>query len=193
MIVERVTLPPSKRCTLALGSAPVAARVVPGRLDEFSGRLTQDLELSTFERGRQEGRTQAAEQAAGALERAATELDRAREQASAELSKSATQLALGLARILLRREISQGGYELERIVRESLALSGVGRGACVVHLHPEDAAALTNVAFRAGTTIEADSAVSRGCVQVSTPHGLLVRDHEEALQAIARAWREVTP
>jgi hypothetical protein len=70
-------------------------------------------------------------------------------------------------------------------VRETLSASGVERGPCVVHLHPEDAARLSEVRFRSGTRIEADEGVARGDVQVSTPQGLLVRDLEDCLGAIA--------
>ena len=49
-----------------------------------------------------------------------------------------------------------------------VTLSGAGRGRCVVYAHPEDAARLASVSFRAGTVVEPDESVSRGSVRVAT-------------------------
>jgi flagellar biosynthesis/type III secretory pathway protein FliH len=122
--------------------------------------------------------------AAAALDAACARLDQAREEAAASLALHAVQLAVEIAQTLVRAEVSAGRHDLEAIVREALAASGVGRGDCVVHLNPLDAAAVADVRFRAGTRIEADEAVRRGDVQVSTPHGLLVREIPEALRSI---------
>ncbi len=191
MILKRdgMTLTASTR--LRLTAEPMQVRVFEGNLDLATERWLSAVEAQAFERGERQGREQALAQAAGALEQAAVQLGAAQELACASLAKTAVELAVGVTRILLRREVSSGAYEMERIVRESLALSGVGRGACVVHVHPDDARTLSSVPLRAGTAIEADPHVSRGCVQVSTPHGLLVRDHDAALSSIARAWQEV--
>ncbi|MCK6445914.1 MAG: flagellar assembly protein FliH [Planctomycetes bacterium] len=162
-------------------ASPTAARVVPGELGDWRERRAHA-------RGVAEGRALALEQAAGALERATAEL----EAEHARAAKLAVELALEIARVLLRREAQTGNYDLERIVRETLAVSGVDRGRCVVHLNPEDAKALENLTFRAGTVIEPDVAVARGNVQVSTPRGLLVREFEQALDAIGGELRGET-
>lgn len=191
MMLRRENLVLTATTRLTLDAAPRQLRIVEGDLDSATERWLLAAQERAFELGLRQGHEQALTQAAGALEKAAMELDNARELAIASVAKSTIELAIGVARILLRREIASGAYELERIVRESLSLSGVGRGACVVHVHPDDARTLSNVSFRSGTAIEADPNVSRGCVQVSSPHGLLVRDHEEALRLISRAWQEV--
>lgn len=160
---------------------PSAARLVPGDLGDCRERRA-------FERGLAQGRAEALRNAAGALQRAADELE-AEHSRAAQL---AVELALEIARVLLRREVRAKNYDLEAIVRETLAVSGVDRGRCVVHLNPEDAAALESVAFRAGTTLEPDVAVARGNVQVSTPRGLLVREFEQALDAIGSELRGET-
>ena len=78
---------------------------------------------------------------------------------------------------------------MERIVRETLQAAGVGRGTCVVHLNPSDAARLADVVFRAGTTLESDPEVAPGDVHVTTPRGLLVRDVEAAVASIGERLR----
>ena len=60
----------------------------------------------------------------------------------------------------------------------------VGRGECVVHVCPEDAKRLEDVPWRSGTVVEADTSLSPGGVQITTPRGLLVRDMELALASI---------
>lgn len=160
---------------------PTAARVVLGELGDWRERRAHA-------RGFAEGRAQALDQAAGALETAAAEL----EAEHARAAKLAVEMALEISRVLLRREAQAGNYDLETIVRETLAVSGVDRGRCVVHLNPEDAKTLEHVTFRAGTVIEPDVAVARGNVQVSTPRGLLVREFEQALDAIGGELRGET-
>jgi flagellar biosynthesis/type III secretory pathway protein FliH len=152
--------------------------------------LIADCERMAHERGREQGRQEALNDAAGLLERAAAQLERARDEAAARLAHTCTRLSVEIARLLLGRELRAGNLDIERLVRDCLAASGVGRGACVVHVHPEDARALEEIRFRSGTTIEADSGVARGSVHISTPHGLLVRDHEDALKAMAAALEE---
>ncbi|MCC7011016.1 MAG: hypothetical protein IT454_00525 [Planctomycetes bacterium] len=150
--------------------------LVPGGLDAWLERR--------LAAARTQGERLASQRAAQALERAEAKLDAAREEAAAALARSSVQLAVEIARTLVRNEIDNGRMNLERIVRDSLAASGVGRGACSVHLHPLDAAQLANVKFRSGTAIEPDEAVARGDVHVVTPNGLLVREIPEALRAI---------
>jgi flagellar biosynthesis/type III secretory pathway protein FliH len=163
---------------IVLHGPPSAARIVAGDLGAYRERRA-------FERGLAQGKAQALGRAAGALERAAAEL----EVAHGSASKLAVEMALEIARVLLRREAKAGNYDLEKLVRETLAVSGVDRGRCVVHVHPDDAKELEAVTFRAGTVVEADIAVARGNVQVSTPRGLLVREFEQALDAIGAELR----
>jgi flagellar biosynthesis/type III secretory pathway protein FliH len=117
------------------------------------------------------------------------EIARQREKAAADLAHTSVLLATKIARELLRAEIDVGHYDLERVVRDALAVSGVGRGACVVHLNPIDAERLKHVPFRAGLTIEADHEVARGDVHLTTPVGVLVRDIDDALEAIGEKIR----
>ena len=100
------------------------------------------------------------------------------------------QLAVEIARVLLRTEIKQAHYDLEKLVRDTLSEAAVGRSACVVHLNPADHARLEGVRFRSGTRIEPDVGVPQGDVHVETPIGLLVRDTESALESIERRLHE---
>jgi flagellar biosynthesis/type III secretory pathway protein FliH len=137
--------------------------------------------------GEQRGRALATAEAAGRLDDAAEALARERESLAGEYARQATELALGLARVLVAREVDAGRADLEAMVRETLVGAGTGRGPVAVHVHPRDAELLASVRFRAGTTIVPDVGVARGNVQVHAPHGLLARDLDEALARIRAA------
>lgn len=164
---------------------PASVRIFEGDRAQLVERRRQDELDQAFARGRAEGERSALVGAASALTLAADKVARAAELQGNELARDATRLAVEIARTLLRREIDAGRYDIERIVRETLAASGVGRGVCVVHLNPVDAKRLTEITFRAGTTIESDPEVPPGDVHITTHRGLLVRDVDQALASIA--------
>jgi len=170
--------------------APSEARVAEGDLEAALERLLAARTTAAHEAGLREGEESVRATIAGSVDAALGRLDEAREEALTHLNHTAVALAVEIARQLLRVELPAGRYDLEGIVREALSFSGTGRGRCVVHLHPADAGALQGVPFRAGTEIEADSSVPRGSVHVTTPHGLLVRDLDEALRAIGERLLE---
>lgn len=180
-----------RRATLSLSSAPSGARIVEGDLDGALEAWIARREATAHAAGVALGEKRSRDSAAQALDAACTRLDAAREKAAGEVSQLAVQLAVEIARELLRCEIAADRYDLERIVRDTLALSNVGRGSCVVHLNPSDAAALANVRFRNGTAIEADADVARSEVHVTTPQGVLVREIDGALQEIGERLRRV--
>ena len=175
--------------SVALDAAPSIVRIAPGSRSDVWERVALEREARARELGRREGERAANEAAAGALSAAVERLDAAREAARDGLAHPALDLAVDVVRTLLRVELPAGRYDLEGMVREALSFSGVDRGKCVVHLHPDDAARLEGVRFRSGTTIESDEGVSRGSVHVTTPQGLLVRDLDEAVRAIAERLR----
>lgn len=164
---------------------PTAVRVVDGSRVAYLTNRARAQRERYLAQGRAEGERLAIASAAGALQRAAQALEEAGKHASDQVARDSIALGVEIARTLLRHEIDQGRYDLERIVRETLAASNAGRGACVVHLNPADVARLEGVAFRSGTTVEADSEVPPGDVHVTTQRGLLVRDVEQAVSAIA--------
>lgn len=152
------------------------------------------LVARAFERGRARGLAQGAAEAATGAARALAEagerLDAFREEAGGRLAASAAELAVEIARRLLRVEVDAGRYDLERIVRETLAAASVERASCVVHLHPDDLEALHGVRFRTGTRVQADVGVARGDVHLETTLGLFVRELDGALDSIAERLRE---
>jgi len=151
------------------------------------------VEASQLEAARLQGERRGREAAAVVLDQLARELEEREERLKATLARTASELALEIARTLLRSEISEGRYDLERIVRDTLRDSGVGRGHCVVHLNPADHAQLAAARFRSGTRLEPDEGIARGNVHVETQLGLLVRDMDGALDSIARRLREELP
>ena len=152
-------------------------------------RMVDDRLRAAHERGFAEGHRAAITEGASQLNRAAEALDALREEAAESLARTSAELGLSIASHLVRAEVEAGRYELEKIVREVLAASGIGRGNCVVHLSPEDVERLADVSFRAGTVIEADIEIPSGDVHVTTPHGLLVREMDRALEDIGERIR----
>lgn len=167
---------------LALQAAPSGARL----LAHGSAAVQQHL----LEHARQEGERVGREAASQLLDQFVQALEAREEGLRAALGRTAIELAVEIARTLLRHEIPAGRYDLERIVRETLHEAGVGRGACVVHLNPGDHARLSEVRFRSGTRLEPDEGVARGDVHVETSLGLLVRDVNGALESIAGRLQE---
>jgi flagellar biosynthesis/type III secretory pathway protein FliH len=141
-------------------------------------------------RARAEGERAGREAAGTSLDAAVLRLNAIEEELRGSLARTAAELALEIARTLLRTELARGNYDLEGIVRETLGEASVGRSACVVHLHPADHARLADVRFRSGTRLEPDEGVARGDVHVETSLGLMVRDLDGALESIGKRLRE---
>jgi len=175
---------------LALERAPAGVRVHAGSEDELRQGWKSSALDEAFERGRRAGEEALRTALGASLDAALAEIETLRESAVARLAQDAADLAVEIARELVRCETRAQRHDIERIVRETLAASGVGRGACVVHLHPKDAQRMERVHFRARTQIEADPAVAEGDVHVTTPQGLLVRDLEHALDTIGERIRQ---
>ena len=153
---------------LLLPKRPTGVRLAEGNLESF---IQHEVDAG-FARGRAE----ALSGAAALVEEAATRIDQAREEALLAVPGFAARFAEEIARQLLHIELAAGRHEIEAMVRETLAESGIGRGECIVHVNPQDAERLEGVVWRRGTTLEADPNVPLGTVQVTTTSGLLVRD-----------------
>lgn len=169
---------------IALSALPSDAQVQPLTLAQLDRRLRADERESAYARGFEEGVRQAQEQAAGALQAAVERLDASREHALDQLTSAAIELSVEIARQLVQVELQAGHYDLERIVRMSLAHSGLGRGAAIVQVSPEDHERLAHVTFRRGTEIVPNTALESGDVHVESPNGLLVREIETSLDSI---------
>ena len=172
------------------GKPSDAARISSSTLDEIDAQDLARRAQAAYAEGERAGFERAVQETAGALQQATERLEESREKAEAEVSEFAIELALRIAREILAREIDEGRYDIEKIVRQALSWSGVGRGSCTVHLNPEDVARLDGIPFRAGTVLEADTDVECGDVHITTPQGLLVRELDECLDSIRTSLRE---
>lgn len=178
-----------------MSSNPISLGRVPGepssvRVVEADGgdpleRAIERLRDEAHAEGLATGIARANSEAAQALSLAAERLAARVEEVEPSMARTAVELAVQIAQDLICVEIEQGRHDLERIVRETLQASGVGRQACTVHLNPGDAAQIADVPFRAGTEIVADVEVARGDVHVETSNGLFVRDMKDALASIS--------
>lgn len=164
-------------------AGPCGARLADS-LERVAERRAAAEAEAAHRRGLEEGRRAALENGREALEALLTRLDAAAERAQEELAQTSVELAVEIARLLVGMRVEAGEYDLESIVRGALADSDVGRGACVVHLNPEDHERLAEVHFRSGTALEADPNLPRGDVHLSTPRGLLVREMDATLTSI---------
>jgi len=157
--------------------------------DALSALLARAREAGRAE-GREEARASVRSEAAGRLCDAVEALAEREQELVGQASRTALELGLVVARELVLREVTCGEHAVEAIVRSALSASGSGRGPCTVHVHPADAAALADVHFRAGTTVEPDPGVRQGDVQVETPMGLMVRELDECLADLSARLRE---
>jgi flagellar biosynthesis/type III secretory pathway protein FliH len=175
---------PSPLTTLRLHAPPLEASLCAEGLETVCERRLRDkLDRSRGE-GRLEGHAEAVEASARLLELAAERLEQERTRLHDEVAESGAHLVVEITRRILRKELEEGRYDIEAILRETLARSGVDREGCVVHLSPNDHARLEGVPFRAGTRLEPDPMVSRGDLQISTRQGLFVREIDEILRAM---------
>lgn len=177
----------SSSVRIELGSdAPLEdVRVQPAGLNATVDRLLRERERAAYAAGVQAGLAELG----GVVDRTLAQLEERREELTQSAARTAVELGVEIARALLEREIEAGNYGLERIVRETLRESGVGREECVVHLNEADLEALANVPFRTGTNLRESYGIARGEVQVDSHYGLLVRDLDEALTSIAERLR----
>ncbi len=170
---------------LLIPRAPKAARLFNGTTDDWHA---QQREVA-----RAEGYANAVQDAALRLDAATDQLDKDRAQALKELPAFALRFAQEVARHLLRTTIQAGDHDIEGMIRDALARSGVGRGACTVHINPDDLEMLNGVVFRKGTEIQADQSLPAGTIHVSTPQGLLVRDIDDCVRAAAEQIYKIMP
>ncbi len=93
------------------------------------------------------------------------------EATAGELETALIELALALAKQLVRREMKTQPDEIIPVVREALGALPTAAREVVVHLHPEDAALVRATIHSPGSfwRIEEDGAISRGgCVVVTS-------------------------
>ncbi len=175
---------------LRVPGRPISVRALAlGRRAPVQALVERARELGEA-RGRAGHGVRRREEALQALQQACERLDAFRESARADLARSAAELGVEIARRLLRSELARDAISLEAVVREALGAAATDRARCVVHLNPADLAVLGDCRLRAGTELRPDVEVARGDVHVETSLGLLVRELDGALDAIAERLRE---
>lgn len=182
--VTRTPLPTSGRVRAETAALPTGARIAEERLDVIARRLDEDRLAAANRVASERAVDEALATAGAALAASLSELDAARERAEEALASDAVHLGVEIARQLLKIEICAGNYDLETIVRATLAASEIKRGKCVVRVHPDDAKLLEKVDFRDETEVRPGATIPRGTVEVETPRGLLVREPNAALEEI---------
>jgi flagellar assembly protein FliH len=156
------------------------------RRDGSAGGSFERLDRATWER--EQAKAREAGLAAGRIEIDAklAELDRriARLDATltqlaqplaevdAEVERQLVQLALTVARHLVRRELKVDPAQLIAVIRETVSLLPIAARETRVHLHPEDAALVREKLATAGSerawTIVEDPVLARGGCRVTT-------------------------
>ncbi|MCE5326312.1 MAG: hypothetical protein LLG01_07830 [Planctomycetaceae bacterium] len=127
-------------------------------------------------------------QARQAMEQGAAELVRLLHELPIGIEKQLAQLALGIARKVICREIEAGRYEIDAIVAE--ALEGIDtRGGVVVRLNAADLArsGLAKNAGGDGAVFQADAAIEPGQCRIETPDGVAEWTLDNHMEEIARA------
>jgi len=180
------------RITLS-GPAPKGAAITPERVEDCLER-SHGAELEAARaKGYAQGHAEALEGAGVAISKAAEALEADREECLAEVTRVSVELGLGIARRLVRAELAADRHDIEAIVRDVLSATSDGRTTTRIHVSPRDAERLSDVTFRAATEVISDESVSTGSVRVETPQGVLVRDIDERMRAVAdRLTREVS-
>jgi flagellar biosynthesis/type III secretory pathway protein FliH len=169
---------------VALAHKPKDLVIRPVSMAQLKLNLHEGDLAKARQSGFDAGVAEAHQTAAKALEQAVSRLDQAREEALDAMTTSTVELAVEIARQIVRVEIQADNYDLERIVRGSLAQSGLGRGQAVVHVSPTDYDRLQQVTFRNGTEVAIDTNLEQGDVHIQSAQGLLVREVSECLASI---------
>ena len=178
---------------LQLPSAPIAVRLVPESAEGYTRALWAEELAAAEQRGYERGHASALEQYAGTIQTAVDGIRVAGDRAVDGLSTRTALVVAAVSSHVLRRELDAGRYDIERMVRDTLATAATGRVPCTVRVHPDDAHRLEAVPFRTGTKVEADGDVALGCVQVESAHGLVVREIEEILRQLRANLERVGP
>lgn len=137
--------------------------------------LQAEAYREAFEQGLEEGRVAGREEVRQQVERFSGlvyDLVRPFEELDEQVERELLNLAMALARQIVRRELRSEPTQIIGIIREAIAALPVASREVRVHLHPEDAAVVRQHLAptereRAWTIIE-DPVMARGGCQVTT-------------------------
>jgi flagellar biosynthesis/type III secretory pathway protein FliH len=161
---------------LRLPARPRAVRVSAQGYEAFLDARVAEVAAAAERRGMRAGRAEALAELGALVDSAVEQTHAAGERAAAALAARTAECVVTVAAHVLKREIDAGRYDIERMVRDTLATAATGHAPCVVRVHPSDADRLAAVPFRARTEVRADPELSPGSVQVDTAQGAVVRD-----------------
>jgi flagellar assembly protein FliH len=167
--------------------APAARPVTARQLEE----LQHEAREEGFQQGRREG-LEAGKKDIKArvheLEALMQTLAKPLEQLDAQVEQELVQLALAVARQLIRRELKTEPGQVLAVVREAMASLPIAARNVRLHMHPEDAAlvreSLSLGDNERGWTIVEDPALTRGGCKVSSDTSQIDASIERRLHTV---------
>jgi flagellar assembly protein FliH len=177
-------------------SGPEAERIRDLLLREFQSRIERER-AQAFEAGREAGRAAAQQELQAPLERVARSLDElaaCRARYRKETEREVVQLALEIARRILRRELSIDPEAILGLVRAGLESISL-REVLEVRLHPSHAETvrlcLKKMGAPAGLAVIADPHLEPGAVLVETRRGGFDASADAQLEEIQRGFADL--
>jgi len=168
-----------------MGDAPKMA-TAGGLVD-----LQEEAYKEAFEQGLAEGREAGQKEARAQVERLAGmfhDLAKPFEELDEAVERELLNLAMALARQVVRREVKSDPTQIIGIIREAIGALPVAAREVRVHLHPEDAAVVRQHLAPTGNerawTIVEDPVMARGGCEVKTPTSRIDARLETRLGAI---------
>lgn len=182
--IENWTLPEVR----AAGShAPVARPLTAIQIEE----LQQQAREEAFAQGRREGLEAGKKEIRARvheLETLMQTLARPLEQVDAQIEEQLVQLALAVAKQLIRRELKTDPGQVLAVVREAMAALPLAARAVRLHMHPEDAALVREMLAlndsERGWQIVEDPVLSRGGCKVSSDTSQIDASVERRLHTV---------
>ncbi len=174
-----------------LGAVTIAAGASPQtRSDGGASAAAQSTELAV-QMQEMETQKQLYRDACAALQQAAARLERLYDDIFAGHSEAIARLSVEIARKVLLRNISDGDYQIELIIKEALASIPESAGS-VVRLNPHDLSALQALQAAgdetlSGVKLTADPSIGRAECVVESPKGMMKLLIDEHLEQISKA------
>jgi flagellar assembly protein FliH len=210
-LVEQIRWPkagaPGKPLTgrEARGGSPSDARDDGGQaarriaeLEEQVERRATQARQEGFREGEAAGRSRAAVEAQPALEKLARsieEIARLRPRLLRESEAELVELAMGIARRILRRELSVDAEALQGLVKGALEKLSA-REICRIRAHPELEPGIRRcleLESQSGIQVIGDATLERGGILVETSRGKLDASLETQLAEIGRGLADRLP
>lgn len=174
-----------------LGAVTIAGGASPqtGSADGASG--TAQPAEQTVRMQELEAQKQLYRDACDTLHRAADRLERLYEDIFAGHSEAIARLSVEIARKVLLRNITDGDYQIESIIKEALTSIPERTGA-FVRLNPQDLSDLQALQAAgdetlSGVKLTADPAIGRAECVVESPKGIMKLLIDEHLEQISKA------